>query len=383
MPLLRSHDVLSPDALRYTEEFWWKAGLLMFMKERCPKIAHMILEWIYVPWKEITRSKIIQVYESLESEVSLLRPTHPDDVTAYIWRLVTREFDKHNIAQIKMLSESSIDTPESLFKNSIKDLWWYIERLWCRGIENFTGLYWQPKMKKMSYQWSIVEHPHQAWNFVVSCMFWPDHKTWTIVNKDGLIVSNPNLGASLSREEAKFLIEAYHVSQESWWLAGGITGQMEFGYSEANNNFCIFQFRAFREKEIANWWLDEQWNESMVFGITPPEWIECKLQQLSYQEFVGWLGGDTWVFRYGNRNSIHPDIPLEQLPVFISPWQNAATLEHWFYEPAASSNVAIIGSQDFMEQGLQIDDKYWELSRSHLYVRIFADGYKSKVDILD
>ncbi len=104
MPILKLHETFSPQALEFTEEFWWKAGLLMYLCAINPKLKESILPWEYLPFEKITPENIIRVISDNKWSTTEIieRNTHPDDAVALIWAIDNLSTEQ-DTSEVKML----------------------------------------------------------------------------------------------------------------------------------------------------------------------------------------------------------------------------------------------------------------------------------------
>ncbi len=352
MVFFQTRDVISSESLRLVEELWWKAGLLEFVRDKVPWLTDAIISWKYYTPVERQEMSVAMKKDAnpIEKQV-LLRSSHPDDVTAYIGRLPTTSL--------------SWFKPSSFTDTSLDN---YAHRLSIRW-PNHTGILVVPK-KELAFRGSIVEHPNQPWVYIISEAFEIDNQTLctsSIRWQDGEVKAKSYIKPAVDIEMAQKIIRYYLQSRESGWLNDDMTGQMEFWVDARTGKVYIFQFRAFRKKEISNW--KQSWVlHKYVFWLTEEEWETFVLKNISGWEYENFQENEG-MFRSQNYGNIHRNIPLEKLWLFVSSPRNALSLEHDVYEACMYTRIAILWYYEFDEQSTSIPEN----------IEVFSDGRTAKI----
>jgi len=294
-------DILYPKP--YVNNYGAKAGLLQYVKERLPEIPQMPFvvkrpkddiekiikqaDDVGIGWPRLIRSSAVEelygyegrfptkVMESLEEERAAYREANQGELIKYL-------------------------TPES-HKNSLRELIRMIEDSpTLKNIASENGIPVSKKINVMitqkynsNFRGTFVEHPNQNGALIFSLQdFRHDKVNLAYSYKEGTLA---HLGwCMLNSEEDKELckvISKQLCTVASWYekikslpeMDKDWSYQIEFGINpelKQSNHECLFQVRPFRKKEYASFALPKMFydNDIIVFGITPPEGINVRMQ---------------------------------------------------------------------------------------------------------
>lgn len=258
MGLSHTEPAYTVKAAPLIEEFGGKMGGLKYIQSHCEELRERVLPMFTLrPGEEWNGQQF--------PGANIIRGSHPHDFQGLVDVLETKT----------ALSKNSDDIPYAVFllrrgaeSEEVMDYARYENSQYdgkiTVGIQPHNG----------GLRGSVVEHPNQPGNFLVTriidrgddmCM--PSVGRY---DQQGALQQDMNYHPEALQSE-KTLIDFYKIIQRSELVKDHLSFQMEFG--GPLDNPSIYQVRAFTNKQVADFVLEEYPSRTLTFGVTPPDGI--------------------------------------------------------------------------------------------------------------